>query len=397
MKTDKREAASQDRWEKFKRQRRVGGVWLELDENGFPSCRDAIGRGDDASNGLMFNVKDIWSEQDLFGDGLKAALQKSDRVALLVKGRRRKVSDIGEVLVQFIKRRGDVPEEGIACGTIMLVPGRLRHAESIDDWYVRTIPLAERWAAGNPTNLHKHVVTQDDEVMADTERTKKGVQNPDNDLTRAELPTRGTGVLVDAPPFAGTAALIAEAREQFGRELMGMTGLSLKDAESRNLVTHIISTCEELSSVLRTPQGELVTLKFDARKNETRMVALSPTEPVTKQDEPLERLPEFVPVPISELTHEEIVSARGRMLGRVQSMALTFEQRSLGGRIGGRIGGKRAAEHMTEEQRRGRAITASRAAGAKMTPEERKERARKAALARHAKTRRADESKDAST
>lgn len=386
MKTDKREAASQDRWEKFKRQRRVGGVWLELDENGFPSCRDAIGRGDDASNGLMFNVKDIWSEQDLFGDGLKAALQKSDRVALLVKGRRRKVSDIGEVLVQFIKRRGDVPEEGIACGTIMLVPGRLRHAESIDDWYVRTIPLAERWAAGNPTSLHKHEFIKYNEVVAETERTNKGVQNPDNDLTRAELPTRGAGVLVDAPLFAGTAALIDEAREQFGRELMEAAGLSLKDAESGHVVSQIIQMCEETSSVLRTPQGDVVTLKFNAGKNETSISSLSASAaPGTKRDTTLERLPEFVPVPISSLSLREAAAATAIINGMRRAAIMTAAQRGRGGR--------KAAENTSPEQRKANASKAAKVLSESMTPEERSERARKAGVARQMKARAERESR----
>ncbi len=182
-----------------------------------------------------------------------------------------------------------------------------------------------------------------------------------------------------ADPFSRTAALIAEAREQFGWDLGEVAGLSLKDAESGHVVSQIIQICEETSSVLRTPQGELVTLKFNARKNETRMVALSPTEPGKKQDDPLERLPEFVPVPISSLSLREAAAATAIINGMRRAAIMTAAQRGRGGR--------KAAENTSPEQRKANASKAAKALSEGMTPEERSERARRAGMARQRKAR----------
>lgn len=160
----------QDPWEQFKSRQNIGAIWLTDDF-------ECVGQADELSNRLFLNLGTVVSHKQFPQDRLFSALQKVDRPALLTK--KPTLSDIREVLDAFIESvevRGKVPEEGIKCGTTMLVRGP-RKSEAIDDWFAQTIAATERWTssrhAENPADLHSKVLMQDDSVMAEAEHTKK--------------------------------------------------------------------------------------------------------------------------------------------------------------------------------------------------------------------------------
>jgi hypothetical protein len=229
MKTEKVGAVSQDRWEKFKRQRRLGGIWLELNEHGSVSCPDTIGRSNAASSGLIFNVANITSNGDVSFNGLDESLRRSGRVALLVKGRR-KLSDISKLLSRFVELQGDIPDAGLICGTLMLISGP-RQAESIDDWYARTIPMAERWASSHHSEytatakdesseyLHQRAIVHDNRNMAEKEHTQIGTPSPRQEFIDLEREVFSRGPEVAKAYLLRMAAKLAKEHPQLKESL----------------------------------------------------------------------------------------------------------------------------------------------------------------------------------
>jgi hypothetical protein len=175
--------------------------------------------------------------------------------------------------------------------------------------------------------------------------------------------------------FAGSQALLAAARVQFGNELAALAGEAQATNNIKTYSELIINRCEELFSVLREPSGKIVTLRFDESSGQAEMVPLDDHKNAVK----LETFPKFEVINIVDLTRDESTVAVGRMQGRRRAEALTFEQRSRGG--------KATAAQLTPKERKEKASKAGKIRSDSMTPEERKELASKAAKAMHEKRR----------
>ena len=191
------------------------------------------------------------------------------------------------------------------------------------------------------------------------------------DLSELAVPRES---LDGARDFARSTEMNREARRVFQEELAYLAGRVYPRDRLEELISQINQKCESLSSVLREPGGQVVTLRISEasdQSNQVKMVPLHDTQAVIRS----QVLPPFEVVSIESLSGPEKVVVRARMLGEGQAGLLTTEQRSRGG--------KAAAARMTAEERRERASKAAKIQSTSMTPEQRKERASKAAKARH--------------
>jgi hypothetical protein len=191
------------------------------------------------------------------------------------------------------------------------------------------------------------------------------------DLSELAVPRES---LDGARDFARSTEMNREARRVFQEELAYLAGRVFPRDRLEELISQINQKCESLSSVLREPGGQVVTLRISEasdQSDQVKMVPLHDSQAVIRS----QVLPPFEVVSIESLSGPEKVVVRARMLGEGQAGLLTTEQRSRGG--------KAAAARMTAEERRERASKAAKIQSANMTPEQRKERASKAAKARH--------------
>lgn len=142
----KAEAAKlEDLWEQFKHRQRLGAIWLttrEMAGNLIPDW-EAINQEDNNSKNLVLRYRGIISQESFPQDQLIKALKEAAIPALLARKGNRDFTDqdIESVLLEFIKRRGVVPEEGINEKTASVVRGR--NGGTIDEWYERVLRRLE--------------------------------------------------------------------------------------------------------------------------------------------------------------------------------------------------------------------------------------------------------------